>query len=225
MSVEQVVKQHEKLVYHIVNRVKLATGVDADDEELIQYGMQGLIEAARRYDPSRGTTFSTFAWYRIQGEIYNGIRAISDEQFRCNLALRAGAAVNEHLENSAERLQQHAQSATLDPIAEMETVLDQVTTINFVALEAIQNTIADDGPSPQEQSERSEMREYLQAALETLDPELRNVVELHHFKNLNYREIGELTGKSKAWICRLYRRALVQIRKRLRALLEAGGGP
>src|SRR5438552_3641082 len=43
-------------------------------EELVSYGTQGLLEAAQRFDPSGGARFATFAYYRIRGAIYDGLR-------------------------------------------------------------------------------------------------------------------------------------------------------
>ena len=46
-------------------------------DELLSWGATGLIEAERRYDPSAGASFTTFAYYRVQGAIYDGIRKAS----------------------------------------------------------------------------------------------------------------------------------------------------
>ena len=50
---------------------KLPPSVDLDD--LIAYGQVGLGEAARDFDPARGNRFSTYAYYRIRGAIYDGL--------------------------------------------------------------------------------------------------------------------------------------------------------
>ena len=48
-----------------------------DLEDLVAYGQMGLAEAARDFDPARGTQFSTFAYYRIRGAIYDGLAKMS----------------------------------------------------------------------------------------------------------------------------------------------------
>lgn len=43
-------------------------------EDLVQEGCIGLIDAARSFDPSRGTQFSTFAWYHIRKRILSALQ-------------------------------------------------------------------------------------------------------------------------------------------------------
>jgi RNA polymerase sigma factor for flagellar operon FliA len=64
----------------IYPRVRGLVGFD----ELCALANAGLAEAAERYDPARGATFATFAWYRIQGAIVDGLRRAS--QRRATLA-------------------------------------------------------------------------------------------------------------------------------------------
>ena len=73
-SLDSIVVQHAQLVkriaYHLVNR--LAGNVDVDD--LIQAGMIGLLEAAGKYEPSKGANFETFAGIRIRGAMLDEVR-------------------------------------------------------------------------------------------------------------------------------------------------------
>jgi RNA polymerase sigma factor (sigma-70 family) len=50
----------------------LGTGVELDD--LIAYGAKGLLDAASRFDATKGVSFRTFAGHRIRGAIIDGIR-------------------------------------------------------------------------------------------------------------------------------------------------------
>ena len=56
-------------------RSRIGAAIELD--ELISIGTIGLMEAARRFDPSRGTVFATYARYRIRGRMFDGIGAIS----------------------------------------------------------------------------------------------------------------------------------------------------
>ena len=47
-------------------------------DELVALGNAGLAEAAQRYEPDRGATFATFAWYRVQGAIVDGLRKMTE---------------------------------------------------------------------------------------------------------------------------------------------------
>src|SRR5215813_7303908 len=55
-------------------KTKLPAHIELDD--LIGYGSIGLMEAMSNFKTGRGTTFKTFAYYRIRGAIYDGLRKI-----------------------------------------------------------------------------------------------------------------------------------------------------
>src|SRR5450432_1256402 len=62
------------LVKSIADRLKRSWRLSAPFEDLCAFGMAGLVEAANRFDPSRGVTFGTFAHYRIRGAIIDALR-------------------------------------------------------------------------------------------------------------------------------------------------------
>lgn len=59
----------------IANSIQRAYAVPVPTQDLIQYGMIGLLEASRRYDPSFGVSFRTFSYTRIHGAIYDALRS------------------------------------------------------------------------------------------------------------------------------------------------------
>jgi RNA polymerase sigma factor for flagellar operon FliA len=71
---EQLIVKYVHLVKHIVSRMPQAAipGVDYDD--LIGYGVLGLIDAIERFDMSRGVKFETYAMTRIRGSIIDNLR-------------------------------------------------------------------------------------------------------------------------------------------------------
>src|SRR5450432_2953630 len=72
-------------------------------EELIALANAGLAEAAQRFDPTKGAAFSTYAWYRVQGSIVDGLRKSSNLPRRVWAKLVALRAASEYLEHRAER--------------------------------------------------------------------------------------------------------------------------
>ena len=63
------------LVKHVVFQVAVHFPRHVDREELARAGALGLVEAARRYDESRGVPFERFAAQRIRGAILDSVRA------------------------------------------------------------------------------------------------------------------------------------------------------
>ena len=63
-------------VRSIAGKIKKTVAKEIDFEDLVEYGMIGLLEAADRFDPDVGANFMTFAYYRIRGSIYDGLRGM-----------------------------------------------------------------------------------------------------------------------------------------------------
>ena len=73
---KKLVEQYSDYVVRIAKQVKRSLSPNVETDDLIGYGMTGLIEAAERYNPSLGANFSTFSFYRIRGAIYDGLRVM-----------------------------------------------------------------------------------------------------------------------------------------------------
>jgi RNA polymerase sigma factor for flagellar operon FliA len=72
---DELIKAHMYLVHSIVHDPKVSSlGKGVELEDLVAYGSQGLVEAANRFDGSKGIPFAAFARHRISGAIVDGIR-------------------------------------------------------------------------------------------------------------------------------------------------------
>lgn len=91
------IEQHLPLVKHVVFQVAVHFPRHVDREELARAGALGLVEAARRYDESRGVPFERFAAQRIRGAILDAARA-------ADWAPRSVRNLARKLENAEQRL-------------------------------------------------------------------------------------------------------------------------
>src|SRR5215207_9945425 len=71
----KVIEEHLPLVRHIVFQVAVHFPRHVDRDDLARAGALGLVEAARRYDSSRGVPFDRFAAQRIRGAILDAVRS------------------------------------------------------------------------------------------------------------------------------------------------------
>src|SRR5689334_8526630 len=74
-AAEPMVENHLDLVRHVVMQVAVHFPRYVDRQELARAGALGLVEAARRFDPSRGVPFDRYAARRIRGAILDSVRA------------------------------------------------------------------------------------------------------------------------------------------------------
>src|SRR5690606_27540333 len=111
---ERLVLDHVPLLRHIVGRMSVPVGLDRDD--LLGWGMVGLLSAADSWDDSRGRKFSTYAFPRIRG-------AILDEMRRGDLLPRGRRESLREIERATALLEQEQGTPpTLEQIAERAAV-------------------------------------------------------------------------------------------------------
>lgn len=74
-EVERLVSENQKLVYLVVNRFLKKYSVSSmEREDLVSWGLIGLVQAARAWDHERGSSFSTLACKVIERMILRGVR-------------------------------------------------------------------------------------------------------------------------------------------------------
>jgi RNA polymerase sigma factor for flagellar operon FliA len=76
-SRQELIQEAQPLVFSLATRISRNIPVRVELDDLIAYGEVGLAEAARDFDPDRGVQFTTFAYYRVQGAIYDGLSEMS----------------------------------------------------------------------------------------------------------------------------------------------------
>ena len=74
MQSTELIAQHGKMVHGLANRLRRELCLRGEIDDLIAFGFGGLLEAKRRFDPTRGVRFQTFAYYRVRGAMLDGVR-------------------------------------------------------------------------------------------------------------------------------------------------------
>jgi RNA polymerase sigma factor FliA len=183
-------------------------------EELVAFGNVGLAEAATRYDPTRGASFATFAWYRVQGAIFDGIRRNTNLPRRVWREIVALRAACEYLEHRA-RCDNNA--ANDNALAAVKEALSAIRTMYVTSLEALRESRGfeprSDQPSVGEQIDTERYTHRLREALETLPGRERALLAKHYWEGKNLMEAGQDLGISKSWASRLHAQAVDRLRK------------
>jgi RNA polymerase sigma factor for flagellar operon FliA len=193
-------------------------------DELVALGNAGLAEAAARYDPDRGASFSTFAWYRVQGSIVDGLRKASNLPRRTWAKLIALRAAGEFLEHRGERdagaIQRGAKPAEgANALAQIKEQLSAIRTMYVLSLDALREQGIDQPDTralPDERLDTGRLAARLRAAIDALPERERALVTKHYFEGKNLLEAGAELGISKSWASRLHAQAV----ERLRAIID-----
>ncbi len=205
----------------IVSKVFRTISGVVDFDELASYSRIGLIEAVDRYDPAFKVDFKTFAYYRIKGAIYDGLRNhgwLSRTQYAKN-KFQEGA--NEYLKNFSE-VGGISQENDGDKSNAIFSVVNQLASIYIISLDAAEGLqLVDDQAVSQETiTEIGQAKDIIRNKVTSLPEKERQLIEFYYYDGLTLEEVGEKMGLSKSWASRLHARALKMLQKGVRTEIE-----
>jgi len=218
---QDLIETHQGIVKSLAWKIhrKLPPHVDLDD--LVAYGQVGLAQAARDFDPSRGGQFTTYAYYRIRGAIFDGLSKMSwFSRWEYHAA---------RYEQRASELLEVQSAADDDSAARREDgvrwLSETVATFSIAYLasdEALSRTMANPAMTDcAEPSQRAIDREICQKLMELIDglpAEAGTLIRAAYFEGVTLTEAGRRIGVSKAWASRLHARTLKRLAHALRLL-------
>jgi RNA polymerase sigma factor for flagellar operon FliA len=219
----QLIEQHLSLVQALARKVKKTLGASIELDDLVAYGSKGLVEAAERFDPKHGVAFSTFAYYRIRGAMYDGLRTMGWYSRADYARYRAEERANEYLRAEADRegagrAERPGAAASPDKAQTLESIaaaLSGIATVHITSLEAAA-TVADESlPAPDAAVDAGRMSSRVREAVAALPPKEKQLMELYYFADKTLEEAGAALGLSKSWACRLHARAVELLRDAL----------
>ncbi|AKA70258.1 FliA/WhiG family RNA polymerase sigma factor [Clostridium scatologenes] len=228
---EELVKKYIPLVKYIASRVIIGKTKYIEYEDLVSYGMLGLMDAIGKFDDTRGMKFSTYSSIRIKGAMIDEIRK--------NSPISKGAMDKLNRYNAAvERLQKTLGREPSDKeisnelkitLKEMIEIENYINYISIVSLEdlifsedddiPLIGTIQDNkSPSPEKNLEEKEELEYLAKSLDMLNEKDKTVLSLYYYEGLTLKEIGKVLSVSESRVCQLHSRAIVHLRSAMQKL-------
>ncbi len=226
------VESNIPLVHSIAEQMKKRLPSKIEIEELFSIGILGLMEAARRFHPSRGGNFGHYAAKRIRGAILDDLR-------RADWMSRGARSQSKRLAKAITKLEQTPGGSVSSQslCAEMDIseddlakLLEKVRPITILSLDALQEAscqddyclhdlLADDSQiSALDIIDRKEMVSLLAQKITQL-PELpRKVLAMHYYENMKLADIAACFGVTESRICQIHTKTVAQLRKSLMKL-------
>ncbi|MFD3157465.1 FliA/WhiG family RNA polymerase sigma factor [Haloimpatiens sp. FM7330] len=228
---EEIVKKYIPLVKYLASRVIIGKTKYIEYEDLISYGMLGLMDAISKFDESRGMKFSTYASIRIRGSMIDELRRNSpiskgamDKLNRYNDVIEKFQKTNLREPNKIEIARELKVS-----LKELSNIENYVNYISVVSLEELifskdddiplKSAIEDEAsPNPLEKFEKKEQIEYLEKAIDMLKEKDKTVLSLYYYERLTLKQIGQILGVSESRVCQLHGRAIIHLRNNFKKL-------
>ncbi len=223
----ELIIEYAPLVRFVVGRLGIPPTSMLEADDLVSYGMIGLITAIDRFDPSRGARFEAFATSRIRGEVIDQLRAL-------NWLPRSAVARVRQIESTLAILEQRLGRPAKEEEAATELGVS-IERYRHMLLEAGKIVLSLDAPlgslrqddeivslgdlledhntlDPAEEVERREMLDLLIAELDRLPGREHLLLSLYYQEELTMKEISRVLSVSESRVCQLHMQALMRLR-------------
>jgi RNA polymerase sigma factor for flagellar operon FliA len=229
---DRLILTYAPLVKYVAGRLGSGLPAHVDENDLVSYGLLGLIGAIERFDPNRDIKFETYAIARIKGSIIDELRAMDwvprSVRSRARDIERAIGELERKLhraptdEEIAEKLGVSTDDLN-DSLTEIGrssiAALDELWTISsggggdqVALIDTLEDT---QGPEPQSELAQTELKEALGEAIARLPEREKLVVTLYYYEELTLREIGEVLGVTESRVSQLHTKAILRLKARL----------
>jgi RNA polymerase sigma factor for flagellar operon FliA len=227
---ERLILHYAPLVKYVASRVATGLPSTVEQADLVSYGMFGLIDALKKFEPGRGNKFETYAIPRIKGAIIDELRAMDWVPRSVRFKQREIEKALADLESMLKRQPTEKELAERLGVSlgELHDVVTQISFVSVLALDetvsvgadrgeqvSLLDTLADKGFDPASGVESQETRGMLAAAINALSEREKIVVTLYYFEGLTLAEIGEILGVTESRICQIHTKAVGVLRGQL----------
>ncbi len=199
-----------------------------DLSDLVQDGVIGLIDAAHRFDDSRGIKFETFAERRIRGAMIDalrkdawprGVRRVRRELEAAREKLRASLGHEPSLADLAEAIgsDEKRLGKTIVRINTIESTspFSSAESVDEAQLPAVM--VPAEPERPDMQYERDEVKNRVRNAIATLPAREQKVIALYYYREVTMKDIGAELGVNESRVSQLHARAIHRLREALGA--------
>lgn len=223
---EKIIIEYSPLVKLVAGRLSMYLGYNVEYEDLVGYGIFGLIDAIDKFDFFKNVKFETYASLRIRGAILDQIRkmdwiprSVRQKQKKIDAAIMKIEAENgrvatdeeiaEQLDITIEELDNWNGQTKITSVVSLDEFVEQGSEIK---MDATKNSHFE---QPELVVEKEELAREISAALEELTEKERSVVVLYYFEELTLKEISKVLEVSESRVSQLHTKAIQKMKKNI----------
>jgi RNA polymerase sigma factor FliA len=229
-DIDALIQAYAPSVTYLAQRLACRLPATVCVEDLISAGVLGLLDAIAKYDPTRGTTFKTYAQWRMQGAMLDYLREWD--------WVPRSVRQKEHALTKAytELERQHGRPADDEAVAavlglDLDTFNAWLTDVRGVSVVSLDpplqrdlpgNTVTDRetplveaAPGPQQRAEAQDLTRHLAAAIDQLPWQEKVVLALYYDEELTMQEIGQVLELTESRISQIHTKAILHLRATL----------
>jgi len=227
---EMFIKQYAPLVKYVAGKVAIGMPHNVEFDDLVGYGVFGLLDAIEKFDPDKGVKFKTYAVTRIRGAIFDELRSIDwvprsvrqktreVEETVSSLEAQLGRTATDH---------EIAASLNMDEAEYQKTMMKisgtSILSLNDVWFSGDENdkvSIGDSIESPLSLNpdvivEKNEIRRVIIEHINELPDKEKKILILYYYEDLTLKEIGQVLDVTESRVSQLHTKAISRLRAKL----------
>lgn len=233
-DINALIQDNLYLVDIIVSRMVTQVPSFMSRDDMRSAGMEGLMDAANRFDLEKNIKFQTFAEYRIRGAIYDEMRKLDwfSRGMREKQSRIASTIKELELKLGRDPEEQEVAKAMNISLEKYQDMLMEVSHLGCVSLNrtldssqegtTFLDALADnrDGYDPGEILETQQVTTKIAEVLESLNEKERLVISLYYYEELTQKEISEVMSLSEGRISQLHSQALIKLKNKIELRLS-----
>ena len=224
------VKQYAPLVKYVAGKVAMGMPHNVEFDDLVGFGVFGLFDAIKKFDPDKHVKFKTYAVTRIRGAIFDELRSI-------DWVPRSVRQKSREIEDTIHRLESTLGRAASDQelanemrmtTKEFQKTMMKISGTSILSLNDVWYTgddndkvsIVDSIESPSSLNpdiivEKGEIKRVIIQAITELPEKEKKVLVLYYYEDLTLKEIGKILEVTESRISQLHTKAIMRLRSKL----------
>ena len=223
---EQIILEYAPVVKLVAGRLSMYLGYNVEYEDLVSYGIFGLIDAIDKFDLGKEVKFETYASLRIRGTILDQIR-------KMDWIPRTVRQKQKRIDEAIKQIEMRTGKTASDEELAVELGITDDELLNWQSQLKVTNVVSlneylEQGSEPvmdahknshfvqpEEKVQEDELKQMLSETMETLTEKERKVILLYYYEELTLKEISNILEVSESRVSQLHTKALLKMRKKL----------
>jgi len=232
-SRDEVLRRHLPLVRRVVQRLAARKPPHIETDDLVSWGIVGLLDAIAKYDSKKEASFSTYAQFRIRGAILDHLRSLDWVPRSVRQKASLIEKVSRQLEGTLGRppLEEEIASelgVSLDAYQELLTKVGEMSLFSLEDLGfgggeerfSFERAIEEGDADPLGTLLTRERVAIVTEAIRRLPERERTVVTLYYHEELTMKEVGGVLGLTESRVSQLHSQAVLRMKGYLHELFQ-----
>lgn len=227
---EEIIRKYLYLVKYVAGRVAIGLPPNVEFNDLVSYGILGLLDAIEKYDVTQGNKFETYGVSRIRGAIMDELRKLD---WAPRLLRKRAREIERKMRELEDRLGRPANEDELArslkmSVEDLNGIYSELNSTTFLSLDEVWQN--DDGNKPISRLQtvedslitdqfsyvhQGEVKELLAQSIDQLPEKEKLVIVLYYYENLTLREIGDVLNVSESRVCQIHTKVVLRLRSML----------